>query len=262
MAPHFRSYLNCILGKLREGIVATNRKDGFASDGLSLLVLVLDAPCLNLTVYETSLRMSILFSSAVNTASTLSYLLPTYYTPQPSSHSRDTTVLITLLSQLDPSHPSQRGYYGRREEFLASGLVARDSLTVSWLTSLAGAIRSCNYYKVETLTRPKVYMPLLGTRPPKPCEGVPDLDLSTVRVVISSLHDRLRDRSWPILQVAYREMTCLPEVTDTSEWLKRCLALDSSGTTVETWFQQQSEKGNVKAKEAKGKWIIIGPTPR
>ena len=242
--------------------MATNRKDGFASDGLSL-VLVLDAPCLNTTVYETSLRMSILFSSAVNIASTLSYLLPTYYTPRPSNHSRDTTVLITLLSQLDLSHPSQRGYYGRREEFLASGLIARDSLTASWLTSLAGAVRSCNYYKVEALTRPKVYMPLLGSRPSKPCEGAFDLDLSTVRVVISSLHDRLRDRAWPILRVAYREMTCSPEVTDTSEWLKRCLVLDSSSTTVEAWFQKQSEKGNVKAKEeSKGKWVIIGPTPR
>ena len=89
-----------------------------------------------------------------------------------------------------------------------------------------------------------------------------DLDTSTVRVIISSLHDRLRDRSWPILRVAYREMTCLPKATGTSEWLKRSLILDSSNTTVETWFKKQSEKGNVKAGgEAEGKWIIIKPAP-
>jgi hypothetical protein len=55
-------------------------------------------------------------------------------------------------------------------------------------------------------------------------------------------------------------MTCLPKVTDTSEWLKRSLILDSTKTTVETWFKQQLEKGNVKAKEeVEGKWIIIKP---
>jgi len=57
-------------------------------------------------------------------------------------------------------------------------------------------------------------------------------------------------------------MTCLPDVTDTSEWLKRSLILGSSKVTVEAWFKQQSEKGNVKAKEeAEGKWIIIKPAP-
>jgi hypothetical protein len=89
-----------------------------------------------------------------------------------------------------------------------------------------------------------------------------DLDSSTMRAITSSLHSRVRDHSWPILRVAYREMTCLPKATGTSEWLKRSLILDSSGTTVETWFNQQSEKGNVKAKEeAEGKWIIIKPAP-
>jgi hypothetical protein len=214
----------------------------------------------NSTVYETSLRISILFSSAVNIASTLSYLLPTYYTSQPSTHSRDSTILITLLSQLESSYPSQRDYYNYRQAFLASGCITHDSPTVSWLASLSGAIRSCNYYKVESLTRPKVHIPLLGSWPRKSSGGAVDLDTQTVRVIISSLHNRLRDRSWSILRVGYREMTCLPKVTDTSEWLQRSLILDSSNTTVEAWFEQQSEKGNVKAKgEAEGKWVIIKP---
>ena len=105
-------------------------------------------------------------------------------------------------------------------------------------------------------------MSLLDPRPQKSSEGEVDLDPSSVRAIVSSLHDRLRDRSWPILRVAYREMTCLPKVTDTSEWLKKSLILDSSKTTVETWLKQQSEKGNVKAKEeVEGKWIIIKPVP-
>jgi len=219
------------------------------------------SPRLNPPVYETSLRISILFSSAVNIASTLSHLLPTYYTSQSLTHSRDSTILITLLSRLDSPHPSQREYYEHRQGFLASGCIAHDSPTVSWLASLAGAIRSCNYYRVETLTRPKTYMPLLESRPQKPGERVVDLDSSSVRAIISSLHDRLRDRSWPVLRVAYREITCLPKVTDTSEWLKRSLILDSSKTPVETWFRQQSEKGNVKAKEVVGKWTIVKPAP-
>ena len=219
------------------------------------------ALCLNPTVYETSLRISVLFSSAVNVASTLSYLLPTYYTARSLTHSRDSTVLITLLSQLDSSYPSQRGYYGHRQEFLASGCIAHDSPTISWLASLARAIRLGNYYKVEALTRPTVYAPLLDPRSQKSSGGAAYLDTSSVRTIISSLHDRLRDRSWPILRVAYREMTCLPKVTDTSEWLKRSLILDSK-TTVEAWFKQRSEKGDVKAKEeAEGKWIIIKPVP-
>ena len=217
---------------------------------------------LNSTVYETSLRISILFSSAVNLASTLSYLLPTYYTSQPPTHLRDSTILITLLSQLDSSCSSQRGYYEYRQDFLASGCIAHDSPTISWLASLAGALRSCNYYKVETLTRPKLYMPLLGSRPQKLDRGIVDLDALTVRVIISSLHNRLRDRSWLILRVAYREVTCLPKVTNTSEWLRRTLVLNSSNTTVEAWLKQQSEKGNVKTEErVEGKWIILKSSP-
>jgi hypothetical protein len=221
----------------------------------------LSASCLNPTVYETSLRISILFSSVVNITSTLSYLLPTYYTSHSLTHSRESTILIALLSRLDSSYPSQRDYYEDRQGFLSSGCIACDSPIVSWLSSLARAVRSSNYYKAEALTRPKVYMSLLDSRPQKSSKGVVDLDSSSVRAIISSLHDRLRDRSWPILRVAYREMTCLPKVTDTSEWLKRSLILNSK-TSVETWFKQQLEKGNVKAKEeAEGKWIIVRPAP-
>lgn len=177
------------------------------------------------------------------------------------THSWESTILITLLSRLDTSYPSQRDYYEDRQGFLSSGCITPYSPTVSWLASLAGAIRSCNYYRVEALTRPKVYLSLLDSRPQKSCERAVDLDSLSVRAMISSLHDRLRDQSWPILRAAYREMTCLPRVTDTSEWLKRSLILDSSKTAVGTWFKQQSEKGHVKAKEeAEGKWIIIKPT--
>lgn len=217
---------------------------------------------LNPTVYERSLRISILFSSAVNIASTLSYLLPTYYTSPPPTHLLDSTILITLLSQLDSPCPSQRDYYRYRHDFLTTGCIAHDAPTISWLASLAMALRSCNYYKVEALTRPKVYVPLLGSRSQKLSAEVADLDISTVRMIISLLRNRSRDRSWSILRVAYREMTCLPKVTDTSEWLRRSLTLDSSNAAVGAWFKQQSEKGNVKAKdEAEGKWIIIKPVP-
>lgn len=103
-------------------------------------------------------------------------------------------------------------------------------------------------------------MPLLGSRPHESSGVAVDLDTSSVRVIISSLHGRLRDRSWKVLRVAYREMTCLPKVTDTSEWLRRSLTLASTNTTVETWFKQQLEKGNVKAKdEIGGKWIVVKP---
>lgn len=197
----------------------------------------------------------------MNIASTLSYLLPTYYNSQSLTHSRGSTILITLLSRLDSSYPSQRDYYEDRQGFLSSGCIGHDSPIVSWLASFARAIRSSNYYKVGALTRQKVYMSLLDSRPQKSSEVAVDLDSSSVRAMISSLHDRLRDRSWPILRVAYREMTCLPKVTDTSEWLKRSLILDSK-STVEAWFKQQLEKGNVKAKEeVEGKWIIIKPAP-
>lgn len=215
---------------------------------------------LNPIVYETSLRVSVLFSSTVGIASTLAYLLPTYYTSQSSTHFRDSTILITLLSQLDSSYPSQRDYYRHHQEFLSSGCVARGSPTVSWLTSVAGAVRSCNYYKVEALTRPRVYMPLLESRREKTNENSINLDSLTVRTILSSLHNRLRGCSWRILRVAYREMTCLPKVTDTSEWLTRCLTLDSN-TTVDSWFKKQLEEGNVKAKEMEGKWSILKPTP-
>ncbi|KAI0655385.1 hypothetical protein C8Q70DRAFT_923777 [Cubamyces menziesii] len=116
--------------KLREGLMSTQRRDAFA-----------------LEVYETSLHLSVLFNSPVQTTSTLSHLFPSFYTsylqgsilssttsslsnatttpprhtgsshaaPQPHTHSlppsaRPSTVIL-LLHHLVSSYPSQLTFH-------------------------------------------------------------------------------------------------------------------------------------------------------
>ncbi|KAI0631938.1 hypothetical protein C8Q77DRAFT_1122814 [Trametes polyzona] len=116
--------------KLREGLLSTQRKDAFARE-----------------VYETSLHLSVLFRTPVQTTSTLSHLFPAFYVPdgrptvspprsgdtsssatttrsarheasvtQPSVDSPSppptalTSTLISLLHHLDASYPSQASF--------------------------------------------------------------------------------------------------------------------------------------------------------
>jgi len=58
-------------------------------------------------------------------------------------------------------------------------------------------------------------------------------------------------------------MTCVAELTDTADWLRRSLLLSSSGSSQEIadgWLKAKSEEGDVKPKEGlEGKWVIFRP---
>ncbi|KAI0769069.1 hypothetical protein BD413DRAFT_629044 [Trametes elegans] len=114
--------------KLREGLLSRQRRDAFA-----------------LEVYETSLHLSVLFKSPVQTTSTLSHLFPNFYMsisnstrrpptrpvssaangpatqplenspPQPPPSALPST-LILLLHHLVSSYPSQLAFYTRLHE--------------------------------------------------------------------------------------------------------------------------------------------------
>ncbi|KAI0328996.1 hypothetical protein GY45DRAFT_1325543 [Cubamyces sp. BRFM 1775] len=132
--------------------MSTQRRDAFALEGMDAyhMAVVLPGICVALTliaVYETSLHLSVLFKSPVQTTSTLWHLFPSFYTsylqgslspsatsslpnatttpsrhtgashaaPQPHTHSlppsaRPSTVIL-LLHHLASSYPSQLAFH-------------------------------------------------------------------------------------------------------------------------------------------------------
>ncbi|KAI8971184.1 hypothetical protein BD414DRAFT_501251 [Trametes punicea] len=116
-----------LLRKLREGLLSTQRKDAFAQE-----------------VYETSLYLSVLFRSPVQTTSTLTHLFPTFYvqksirlsseksssisgSSQPSSDPESksqpslpatalSSTVIFLLHHLVSSYPSQLAFHTQLQE--------------------------------------------------------------------------------------------------------------------------------------------------
>lgn len=210
-------------------------------------------------VYELSLRISAIFESPVQTTATLSYLLPNFYLEAgPSTRNlRSSSVVIALLHQL-LSNPSHISFRHQLHTFPAS-LLPSDSSLYLWISSLALAIRSCNYAKVELLSRRSSFLPLLDD-----CshsfdqEGV-NLSAAAVCVLVDSLGDKLRPRSWLVIRTAYREFNCTSDST-TANWLSRSLILKQSHDSAEGWLRSKSKDGDVKPKEdAEGKWTICKP---
>jgi len=229
--------------------VASKRTDAFA-----------------LEVFEESLRLTTIFQSPVQVTSTLAYLLPNFYLPTTTplaTADRFLSILIALLHRISSFHPSQ-GAFRDQLRFFPSSVFPRDSAHYIWISSLAIALRSCNYARVELLTCSTQLLTLLGdTSSTKDCQIV-NTSNAAILTLVDALRSKTRLQSWLIIRTAYREMTC-SDSTDTADWLRRSLLLQpsitgSSHESLDDWLKARSKEGHIKAKEGmQGKWVVCKP---
>lgn len=225
-------------------------------------------------VYETSMYLSILFSSPKDATSAISHLTPGMY--KAHAHPPETcptAVTVSLLYYLVTTYPSQSRY----SESLGSiphSLLPAD--TRGWLRELTRALRQHNYAKLEQLTerstaaRALIVDSLRAMPSSEPKPGAPpDLAMETLCSLLDSLRSRVRDTTWAVLRSAYRELSC-PKPTDatlslTRDWLLRSLLLRNVTPEVDrhdealldSWIQQRISLGELRAKEGvEGRWIV------
>ncbi|EGN98497.1 hypothetical protein SERLA73DRAFT_183541 [Serpula lacrymans var. lacrymans S7.3] len=233
--------------KLREGIFSSKRTDRFA-----------------LEAYETSLFLSVIFASPIQTTAVISHLVPDLYlSSRPPHQHRQSVTLISLLHSLVVSYPSQR-HFNQCLVRLVPNFLERPSDAHTWITSLAQSLRSLNYVRFEGLTSSSVLSQFLdrplsnktGLTSDPVGSGMPDLALLTL---VDHLRKRARDKTWTMIRSSYRELSLHKEG---GEWLSKSLALPptlprDTEITLEEWMKGRYKDGHVKPKEgAEGKWIV------
>ncbi|KAF8546737.1 hypothetical protein OG21DRAFT_1047994 [Imleria badia] len=234
--------------KLREGLFASGRKDGFA-----------------LEVYETSLFLSVVFNSPVQTTSILSRLVPDIYSASPPPQSfRLTTILILLLHQLVISFPSQQTYLEQIKS-LVPNLLERPSAAYLWISGLARSLRTSNFVQFEKLSHPDAFDPLLPLSCSVPSSNVTtatafqDLPRNAVHALVSRLRLKARDEAWIVVRNAYRELSSSDE---TQTWLGKRLFFDNFGSEAtavrfDEWVRERCRDGQLRPKQGvEGRWTV------
>ncbi|KAI0667734.1 hypothetical protein C8Q78DRAFT_1052300 [Trametes maxima] len=106
--------------KLREGLLSAQRTDAFA-----------------LEVYETSLHLSVLFRSPVQTTSTLSHLFPAFYVPDAHPNPRPSASSSTTHVPHAPSHPPPASESTPHTALLSTLILLLHHLVSSYPSQLA-----------------------------------------------------------------------------------------------------------------------------
>ncbi|KZT67225.1 hypothetical protein DAEQUDRAFT_673608 [Daedalea quercina L-15889] len=254
--------------KLREGLLATDRKDMFA-----------------LEVYETSLHLAILFHSEKQTTSILSHLFPKLYLTSPGAtdtiHTALSTALLSLLHHLVLGYPSQNRYHEHLHS-LPRTLLPRDHPAHRWLGQLTRCLRVSNYARLQELTDhsafEQFFLISISQQADRGAERPSNLALEAMCTLVKGILAKARATAWLIMRNAYREIHCASppagtqevgraELSPTSQWLARSLALrplacggievDDIVKVVDEWLSHKCADGEVRRKEgAQGRWIV------
>lgn len=229
--------------KLREGIYASGRKDGFASE-----------------VYETSFHLAVLFNVHRQIGSIIPHLFVDLL-PANASNEKDPsiTILVCLLYHLVTEYPSQITYRHFLHS-LPSALKFEDTPAYAWIKNLSQSLRTRNYVNFDLSTRHFALADLIGDRnsDPTSIQHVPRL---AVYSLIDSLHFCNRSTTWTVLRSAYRELSCHSE-SETRAWLTRTLVLHPVASPkavadLDSWLESESALGHVCRKEGiAGRWIV------
>ncbi|KAK0201937.1 hypothetical protein DFS33DRAFT_1489766 [Desarmillaria ectypa] len=230
--------------KLREGIYACRRKDGFA-----------------LEVYETSLYLAILFNVHRQIGSIIPHLFVDLLPANVSNEKEPfVTILVGLLYHLVAEYPSQITYRHFLDS-LSSVFKFKDTSAYTWIKNLSQTIRTRNYVHFESLTRQSVLVGLVGDRSSDPT-AIQHVAHLAFYSLIDSLHSRNRSITWIVLRSAYRELSCHAE-SETRAWLTRTLVLHpvasrkAAVADLDDWLESESLLGNVRRKEGiDGRWIV------
>lgn len=217
-----------LLRKLREGFVATDRKDDFA-----------------IQVVEKSTYLSLLYNSPVNIASSFSYLLDAYSTsvtsesPTPAFN-QPAIGLLHFLHTLIDEFPSQRASHRLilQSRSTTQTCLARDCPERSIACEIASALGRNNWWALEKLTSPAAVLnERLKNEPwviPPDSDNCNEVFLKLPQRalvhLLQLLRVKVRSCAWPVLRSAYREVVRAP-------WLEQSLFLPKGGG------QNESEDG-------------------
>ncbi|KAG6377003.1 hypothetical protein JVT61DRAFT_1046 [Boletus reticuloceps] len=234
--------------KLREGLFASGRQDGFA-----------------LEVYETSLYLSVVFNSPLQTTSILPRLVPYIYLASPGPQPyRLTTILILLLHHLVISFPSQQAYL-EQIKYLVPNLLERPSAAYFWISALARSLRTSNFVQFEKLSHPDAFEHLLPSSCPISSSNdraaivFRDLPRNAIHALVSRLRLKAREEAWIVVRNAYRELSSSDE---TQMWLGKRLFFDNFGfeaTVVrfDEWVREKCRDGHLRPKAGvEGRWMV------
>lgn len=234
--------------KLREGLSSTGRRDLFA-----------------LEVYETSLFLAIIFDSPRHASAMVSHLVPEMYLSCPLPHHNITfAIIVSLIHHLLVTYPTQ-GLFQQHLDSIPHHLFAKYSEARKWLITLAACLRNRHYTSFERETRRSTTLRVLGQEDKDP-DSV-HLGLLAIFVGIDGLRAKARESAWSVMRVAYRELVCHAEYTNTRNWLERSLCLQSAvseacNVSLDHWLRQQNAVGSIRAKEgAEGRWIVCKTRP-
>ncbi|CAE7060060.1 unnamed protein product [Rhizoctonia solani] len=242
-----------LLRKLREGFVATHRRDSFA-----------------IQVVEKSTYLSILYNSPINIASSFAYLLDAYATKpettQTPSLTKTVIGLLHFLQSLVDEFPSQRVSHrlilGSKEQ----SNLPRSSAEWSFACDIAVALRRNNWWALEKLTSPKLVEERLKSEPwtiltsssgesnSKAETVFSELPARALAHLLEQIRARVRNSAWPVLRSAYREVVKAP-------WLEHSLLLPNEG--IGEFMRTAVEKSEAVVKDvATDVWILRRPAAR
>ncbi|KAF8602314.1 hypothetical protein BDV93DRAFT_545336 [Ceratobasidium sp. AG-I] len=257
-----------LLRKLREGFVATKRRDAFA-----------------IQVVERSTYLALLYNSPVNVASSFSYLLDTY-PPPPITKSEPTSKkstnehaigLLHYLHTLIDEYPSQRTSHRLLFRPRSDTPTCLPRGCAEWLLAceVASALRRSNWWTLDRITSPEVVRDRLNGKPWVSRQKSEDDRASTQdqnevfcglpqRALVHLLQElrvKVRSSAWPVLRSAYREVLDGP-------WLERSLLFPKSdpkkGSVVSDmaeFMRLAVERGEAGVKDAPGMktWMLRRP---
>ncbi|KAF8684471.1 hypothetical protein RHS04_01310 [Rhizoctonia solani] len=239
-----------LLRKLREGFVATDRRDNFS-----------------IQVVEKSVYLSIVYNSPVNIASSFSYLLDVYTAKPETSEtlklSKTAVGLLQFLHTLVDEFPSQKVSHRLILGSDAQICLPRNSAEWSLASDIASALRRNNWWALEKLTNPAVVDERLKNEPWTKFTSDSGGSNSESEVVFAKLPSRalthlleqlrakVRSSAWPVLRSAYRQVVKEP-------WLERSLLLPNEG--VGEFMRAAVENSEAVLKDAATNiWLLRRP---
>jgi len=232
--------------KLREGILATNRKDSLA-----------------LSVYESSFYLALCFNSSAQALASLPHLIDLYKrllgedTSASLTHIRSKVIVsctIALALHLLEAYPSQSSYF-RFFNSISHLNMDKEGQELRWLTSLRKSLTMSNFSEFGRLTGTGHIISVLDHLPPEE-RLLPKAALTTT---MERLRSKLRDATWSIIRVSYRELS-LDSGVDTPSWLSRTLMFDSNSESIDSWMNRKAQEGHVAVKEGtETRYIVRKP---
>ncbi|CAE6406836.1 unnamed protein product [Rhizoctonia solani] len=239
-----------LLRKLREGFVATDRRDDFA-----------------VQVVEKSAYLSIIYNSPVNIASSFGYLLDVYTVNPETANTlklnKAAVGLLQFLHTLVDEFPSQKVSHRLIIGFDAQTCLPRSSAEWSVASDIASALRRNNWWALEKLTSSTVVDERLKNEPWTKSTSDSGESNSESDIIFSELPSRalshlleqlrakVRSSAWPVLRSAYRQVVKEP-------WLERSLLLPNEG--IAEFMRAAVENSEAVPKDAvTGVWILRRP---